>query len=254
MRTTLTSFLAALALATATTASATPVGPGAFGPLAVTESFEGHVPGANLSLGLGASLLHPGTASAFAFATGVTLTSPVPNPGFGAGGPFLHDFALGADVQNNWGATGVVNDAGDVPFGDAYLGAFTGAGTTAFELGFGSSMDRVGAFVTGVAGSSVTLEVYGLGGALLETRTVNAVPLAQWGVNFVGIEQLAGIGRVVFRGVDFGIDGLMFEASPVPVPEPGTLSAVALGLTGLLGIAMLGRRPAQRARVHTNPS
>lgn len=234
----------ALSLALAGTAAATPIGPGAFGPLAVVESFEGVATGSNVAIGLGASLLEPGVVSAHAFGTGVTLTSPIPNPGFDLAGPFLHDFARGADVQNNWGATGVVNDGGDVPFGDAYLGAFTGAGTVSFRFSFDAVMDRAGAYVTGVAGSTIRLDVYGAGGALLESRTLNAVPLAQWGTNFLGIENLAGIESLVFTGTDFGIDALTFEPSPVPVPEPGTLSAVALGLTGLLGIAILGNRPA----------
>jgi len=255
-----TRLLASLALALglwltlAGTASATPIGPGAFGALAVVESFEGVATGPNVVIGLGASLLEPGTVSAYAFPTGVSLTSPIPNPGYDLAGPFLHDFARGADVQNNWGANGTVNDAGDVPVGDAYLGAFAVSGTVSFAFGFDVAMDRVGAYVTGAGGSTIRLDVYGAGGALLESRTMGSVPVAQWGANFLGIENLAGIESVVFTGTDFGIDGLTFEASPVVVPEPGTLSAVALGLAGLLGIAMLGNRsPSQPARTPPAP-
>jgi hypothetical protein len=228
-------------------ASATPIGPGAFGALVQVESFEGQTPGPNIALGLGQSLLEPATTLPwFGFPTPVWLTSPTPNPGYDQGGAFIHDFALGNDVQNNWGGSRIVNDGGDVPFGDAYLGAFApGAGTTSFELTFGYVVDRVGAYVTGAVGTTVRMDVYDLGGALLESRTVNTVNLNQWQNNFLGIQNLAGIKSVVFTGADFGIDRLMFEPNPITVPEPGTLPALALGLVGLLGLAMLGRgRPA----------
>lgn len=242
--------LAALAAFTAPAASALPIGAGAFGALAVVESFEGQVPGANIALGLGASLLHPGTGSAFAFPSGVALTHPIPNPGYAAGGAFLHDFALGADVQNNWGGARVVNDAGDVPFGSAYLGAFApGPGTASIAFTFDALQLRVGAFVTGLTASTVRLDVYDDADALVESLVLGTVELPQWGANFLGIEHLGGIRRAVFSGVDFGIDGLTFEIGVVPVPEPGTLSALALGLAGLAGLAMIGSRtgPARAA-------
>jgi hypothetical protein len=58
------------------------------------------------------------------------------------------------------------------------------------------------------------------------------VPLDRWGWNFLGIERSEGIVRVVFRGHDFGIDGLSFEA-PIQVPEPRTAPLLALGLAAL---------------------
>lgn len=236
--------LAALALLGAPAASGLPIGAGAFGAGAVVESFEGQTPGANIALGLGASLLHPGTASAFAFPTGVALTDPIPNPGYASGGAFLHDFALGTDVQNNWGGARVVDEASDVPLGSAYLGAFApGPGTTSVSFTFGGPMERVGAYVTGVTASTVRLDVYDGADQLLESLVLGTVELPQWGANFLGIEQLAGIRRAVFSGVDFGLDGLTFEAGVVPVPEPGTLPALALGLAGLAGLAMIGSRP-----------
>jgi hypothetical protein len=234
---------AALSAAAPPRAAATPVGAGAFGPLASLESFEGLAPGANVALALGASLLEPGTAGAFAFASGVTLSAPVPNPGYGAAGPFVHDFALGADVQNAWGGARVVNDAGDVPFGSAYLGAFASAGTASVSFSFATAMLRVGASVTGVTAGTVRLDVYDAADALLESHVLGTVDLAGWGANFLGLEHAAGIRRAVFTGADFGLDGLAFEAAPIVVPEPATLPALALGLLGLLGIAMLGRRP-----------
>jgi hypothetical protein len=248
MRRPLTTWLPILALAAlaGAPALATPITPSAFQGGQSVESFEGLAVGPNVTIGLGQSLLQPGMVSAFTFASGVVLSSPIPNPGVFNEGAFVHDFALGADVQNGWGGARIVNDAGDVPFGTAYLGAFDpGAGTASVELSFATGMDRVGAYFSGATGTTLRLDVYGAGGALLESRTMNTVALAQWPTNFLGIENLAGIRRIVFTGRDFGIDGLTFEPSPIAVPEPGTLPAFALGLVGLLGLAVQGRRPAR---------
>ena len=105
-------------------------------------------------------------------------------------------------------------------------------------------MDRVGAFVTGQAGSTITMSVYDAGGVLLETVNASAVTLAGWATNFVGIQRPSQISRVTFSGSDFGIDSFRFENDPLLVPEPSTLNAVMLGLIGLWGIATLGRREA----------
>lgn len=226
----------------ATSAHALPIAPGAFGASQVIESFEGLVLGPNIRIGMGVSLLEPGTVSAFAFPSGVLLTGPVPNPGVLNQGAFVHDFARGADVTNNWGATGVVNDAGDVPFGAAYLGAFhPSTGTVSITLSFATPMDRVGAYVTGVAGSTITMRVYDAGGTLLETVSGGAVALAGWSSNFLGIQRPEQISRVVFTGRDFGLDGLTFENDALLVPEPATLHAMLLGLLGMTGLAALGR-------------
>jgi hypothetical protein len=234
----------ALVLGTPGLGSASPIAPGAFGATVTVESFEGLTPGANLELGLGLSLLEPGTVSAFDFGSGVRLTSPIPNPGFANGGAFIHDFALGTDVQNNWGGTRVINDAGDVPFGSAYLGAFhPSGGSVSIAFEFDVLQQRVGAYVTGLTGSNVQLSVYDASGTLLESLTLGTVDLALWPANFLGLEQLGGIRTAVFTGEDFGLDGLSFESGLVLVPEPDTLSALALGLAGLMGIARLGSRP-----------
>lgn len=252
MRRPLTTWLPILALAAlaGAPALATPITPSAFQGGQSVESFEGVAVGPNATIGLGQSLLQPGTVSAFTFASGVTLTSPVPNPGVFNEGAFVHDFARGADVTNNWGGNGVVDGASDVPFGTAYLGAFDpGAGTASIELTFPVLMGRVGAYFTGASATTLRLDVYGAGGGLLESRTMNTVAVGQWATSFLGIENPSGIGRIVFTGRDFGIDGLTFEQSPIAVPEPGTLHAFALGLVGLLGLAVQGRRPARiRAR------
>ena len=245
----LTSILALTALAAlaAAPASAISIGASAFGPTQVVESFEGLVAGPNITLGLGVSLLQPGATGAFAFASGVTLTSPVPNPGVFNAGAFIHDFSLGTDVTNNWGSNGSISDATYLPMGSAYMGAFAGSGNASITLTFATPQDRVGAYVTGVNGTSVTMRVYDASGTLLESVSAATVPVASWGSNFIGIERPNQIARVVFSAPDFGLDGLTFENDPLLVPEPSTLTSLMIGLCGLCGLAVIGRD--QRAPV-----
>lgn len=226
-------------------AGATPITPSAFGAFAVVESFEAVPLGANVRIGMGTSLLEPGTVSAYTFASGVQLTSPIPNPGVMNRGVFVHDLARASDVSNDWGATGVINDPTDVLFGDAYLGLFHPSGginTTSFTLTFAAPVDRVGAYVTGYAGTTIRMQAYDASGALLESGTRSAVTLANWGTNFIGFEHADQIARVVFTGTDFGVDALTFENDPLLVPEPSTLATVALGLAGLARMGARRRR------------
>jgi len=92
--------------------------------------------------------------------------------------------------------------------------------------------------VTGATGATLRIDVCDASGALLESSSIGTVGLPLWSSNFLGIENFGGIRRVVFSGTDFGIDGPTFEGSSVPIPEPGTFSALALGL---LGIAVFRR-------------
>jgi hypothetical protein len=246
--------LAALAALAAAPASAIPIGAAGFGAAKVVESFEGLTAGSNITIGLGASLLQPGTVSAFAFASGVVLTSPVPNPGVFNKGAFVHNFALATDVTNNWGSNGNVASAANVPLGSAYLGAFAASGNASFTLSFATPQDRVGAYVTGVNGTSVTMRVYNASGALLETVNAATVPVGSWGTNFIGIQRPDQISRVVFSAPDFGIDGLTFENDLALVPEPSTLTSLAMGLFGMWGLAVLGRGQRTAAPVPVKPS
>jgi hypothetical protein len=241
VRRTLALQLVAAALFAAGSASATPITPAAFTSFQVIESFEAVATGPNVNIGLGVSLLQPGIVSAYTFASGVTLTSPIPNPGVFNAGPFIHDFARGSDVQNTWGTTGTVNDPTDVPFGTAYLGAFTGSGTTSFTLVFATPQDRVGAYVEGASGSTITMRTYDGSGTLLDTIAGSPVTLSAWSGNFLGSQVANRISRVTFTGLDFGIDALTYEDNPLLVPEPSTATSVLLGLLGLWGLATVGR-------------
>jgi len=226
-------------------ASATSIGVGAFGASAIIESFEGVVVGLNVRQSPFANIVEPGLLGNYTFGSGITLSSPVPNPGTMSNGAFVHDFSLPAGASNGWGANGSVASATDVPFGTAYLGAFDnlhGATVpTSLALDFATDVLRAGAYVTGAAGATVRIDVYGSLGNLLESAQVATVPVSAWKTNFLGIESTSGIRRVVFSGVDFGIDGLAFESSGgiVPVSEPSTMVFM---LVGLIGLAAAGRR------------
>jgi hypothetical protein len=230
--------LAALGLALATPAASVPITPAAFSGSQSVESFEGIGVGPNVGASVFGNIVLPAISSNLSFASGVTLTSPVPNPGLFANGAFVHDLSLGGAV-NNWGSNGNVDDAGDVPdpFGapsSSYLGIFdsVGAGSVSLELSFGSDMLRVGAWVAGVGGSTIRLDAYDASGTLLESVVIAAPSVASWGNagSFLGLERAEGIRRVVFTGVDFGIDGLSSEPVPPVVPEPATLPLVSAGL------------------------
>jgi hypothetical protein len=202
------------------------------------ESFEGLVPGPDVGQQLGFDGVYlPGYNGSYTFAGGVTLIGP--NVDVFPGDAFVHDFRSGSPPPNDWGANGVVNGPEDVLIGTAYLAVFeAGTAEAAIELRFATPQARVGAFVTGDAGTTITLEVYGAGNVLLESTTVGAVPIDQWIDNFVGLERAEGIERVVFRGHDFGIDALMFDAGFLAIPEPRSALLLALSLAALA----LGRR------------
>jgi hypothetical protein len=122
-----------------------------------------------------------------------------------------------------------------------YLGVFDnlGAGGVVLDLSFALDVHQVGAWVAGMAGTTITLEVYDASNALLETLSIPAPSVAAWGTSFLGLERAEGIRRVVFRGSDFGIDGLTFDATPlVPLPEA---RVGALLLVGIAYVIWRGR-------------
>jgi PEP-CTERM motif len=219
-------------LGAAAPAAAVPISPWAFRAY-VVEGFEGLVPGPDVGQQPGFDGVYlPGYNGAYTFASGVTLIGP--NVDVFPGDAFVHDFSSGSPPPNDWGANGVVDGPEDVWAGDAYLAVFeAGTAEAGIDLRFAVPQLRVGAFVTGMAGTTVTLDVYGVGDVLLESYTVATVPLAQWHLNFLGIERTEGIVRVVFRGHDFGIDQLVFESQTQPVPEPATALLVGIGLAAL---------------------
>jgi len=232
MRTRHAILAAATSALVAAGAGAAPITPAAFTGAEVAENFEGIAAGPNVATSAFANIVLPGSVSAYTFASGVTLAGP--NPGLFANGAFLHD-AGAAGATNNWGANGSVSNAGQVPdpwglVSSTYLGAFDNlaVGNVMLDLYFATDMHRVGAWVAGMAATTITIETYDATNALLETLTINAPSVAAWGTSFLGLERSEGIRRVVFRGSDFGIDGLTFDATPLPEPRLGLLILAGL--------------------------
>ena len=232
---------AVLLLATAPVAMAIPVGIGAFGPGTTVESFEGLAAAIGPNLAVNSNYFEPGVTDPYTFASGVTLTDPIPNPGvFSAEGILIGDFAYAAYVTFGLTGNGFIGSAADVPFGSAYLGLNgTAAAVGPIEFTFASDMLRVGAYVTGTPGN-ITLTAYDQFGGLLESTSLATINVALWGNNFIGLENVAGIRSIEFSGADYAVlDGLSFEAA---VPEPSTLLLLGSGIIGLGGLGFVRRR------------
>ncbi len=237
--------IAALALLSssiaASPAAAISIGTGAFTGTQSVEHFEGIGVGPGVAASAFANIFLPGSGGNYTFASGITLSGP--NPGLFSNGAFLHNAAL-AGANNNWGANGSVGNAGQVP--DAwgtpsseYLGVFDnlGTGSALIDISFTQDMLRVGGFVAGAAGSTITIEAYDAVGSLLESMTIASPSVGAWASSFIGLERSEGIRRVVFRGSDFGLDALTFEAGAVTEPSIAMLASM-----GALGLWMMGGR------------
>jgi hypothetical protein len=214
-----------------------------FGSGAIVESFEGLSPGLNLTLqGNDVGLLNPGVIEPFTFESGVTLTGSVI-------GVLIGDWSIGR-AYFGLGENGFVDSAADVPDGSAYLAINFGS---VVEFTFPSDILRVGGLVTSSAlnagdlGSPINLSAFDEFGTLLETVTIPNVNVSDWGSNFLGLENAAGIRRVTFSptptnvGSYLVLDRLTFEpiSSPsIAVPEPtsglGVLVCAVLGASSML--------------------
>ena len=186
-------------LVPAFSAEAIPIGAGAFGGGAAVESFEGLAPGPNIPLYGSTGFLEPGVVGPFGFASGATLTSPIPNPGF-VGGVLIGDWSIGS-AGFGLAGNGFIGSAADVPFGSAYLALNDYAASGPIEFTFSTDMLRVGGYVTGAFGD-ITMSTFDSSAVLLETVSIGSVDVSSWGSNFIGLENVAGIRSVTFsRGL-----------------------------------------------------
>lgn len=227
---------ACLALSTTGAAQAFQINSSAFGSGAVVESFEGLSVGPNLDNPFGGYLV-PGVNSPFTFASGVTLTGPIPS---NLNNVIVGDFSLGG-ADFGLGGNGSIGSAGDVPDGIAYLGINSDSNRNSIEFTFASDILRVGGFVTGAtysgspANNIITLSAFDALNNLLETVSVSGVDVSNWGANFLGLENSGGIRKITINGDFTVLDKLTFEAGATQaVPEPASvLGLLALGALGM---------------------
>lgn len=196
--------------------------PGDFGPDAIFESFEGLSAGYNISSG-GWGWLEPGVIEPFTFASGATLTEPIPNPGLNDG-VVIGDWSISLAICL-LGDNGRVERESDVPFGSAYLvlyGSHDGGGP--IELTFSTDMTRVGGYFTSHPGM-ITLTAFDASHNLLDTVSIASVNVYQWDMNFLGIQDVGPIRSIQLNGDLVVLDGLTAQE----IPEPATLLLFALG-------------------------
>ena len=255
MRTRFIGLTLLVSFSAASASLAVSIAPSAFTGAQAVENFESITAGVNVGASAYANIVLPGTTGDYTFASGITLRGP--NPGLFAAGAFVHDAAL-AGASNNWGTNGSVNNGAQVPdpwgsSSTAYLGAFSNTGSAIIDIAFTSDMSRAGAWVAGAAGSTITVEAYDASNQLLESLTIASPSVAAWGTSFIGLARSEGIRRLVFRGADFGLDGLTFEAAS-SVAEPSVASLSAAGLLGLWLIGNRGSRLAVLRRITLVPA
>jgi hypothetical protein len=105
----------------------------------------------------------------------------------------------------------------EVPHGTAYLAS--NHESQSVDFGFSTPVTKIGAFVTGTAGSSIQLQIFDSSGTLLETASQSSVVAQQWGSNFLGIAHSTGISKARWTGSFLTLDKLLFEGGTItPLP------------------------------------
>jgi hypothetical protein len=200
---------------------------------AFVESFEGLSEGVNIvrlsqsgpgPMSMSTPMLIPwyqlGTQEPLAFVSGVTMLIPYDKDDT-TDAALVGDFALGPAFTTMLESTGrkplseSVDSESDVPDGRAYMTLNGVSDPYGVVFAFGADMFRVGACVTSDSSSPgwITLVAYDANGAEIESHQIDAVDIADWGTNFLGVEA-EGIRKVAFLGDYVLLDKLMFEAKP----------------------------------------
>ena len=191
--------------------------------ISVVESFEGLVASANNPKSPGLGEFSPGAVSPFTFSSGLTLTTPIPNPGEGNNGVVIGDWSQGS-ANLGLGTNGSITSASHIPGGTAYLFVDSVASSSGpVGLTFPRDVGAIGAYATGNGGSSVTLKAFDAGGNLLETITIAAQARTLWTAKdptaFIGLKQ-PNIRRVEFSGDFLTLD--LIQTRPLDPSLLGT--------------------------------
>jgi hypothetical protein len=151
------------------------VGIGAFTGTAVTEGFENVTNTTNSPQTEGYFAI--GALSTYTFASGLQLTSPIPNPelpGAGGGGPLVGNFTDGSAAFGT-------NDGGDAAaalFGNAYFGEDGHATTWTFTLPSPAAV--IGGYF---AGGAFSISVFN---SSIPCSKQNRFPMFRWRIGRTG--------------------------------------------------------------------
>ncbi len=205
------------------------IGPGDFGPGAVMESFEGlPVPESGFAY----------LPFGYGFPSGVVFAGP--DSAGQADETRIGDFLAGdASVPLLWPPP--LSSASQVPFGSAFVVSGGDSWDGLMTFTFPPGTFRAGAYISG-GNDLVNVWVSDgwdmpVGAGSIST----GLGIDNWADNFIGFESATGIHTMWMEGISLTmvagprhllVDGVTFE-----VPEPATLSLLALG-----GLAMLRRR------------
>jgi len=230
-----------------------------FTPGYQVESFEGIIPGgSNTGSVTNENYFAMGTTGPYTFASGVTLTVPIPAFGWGNfnyGGPYIHDFAIQSSNspynEDYFGSNGDLDNKSQMPagFGTAYIGVYR-TDNTNFTFTFPTEVVRAGFYLTGYPCDSTyhyTLEALDAAGNVLVSYAVKSAPVADWASNFVGIQLLSG-----FRSLDIVGSGQQWTANNAaldmltfqPIPLPPSALLLGSGILGLVGLRWRRKGPA----------
>ncbi|MCB1495092.1 MAG: hypothetical protein KDJ86_04845 [Bauldia sp.] len=149
----------------------------------------------------------PGYLDEYTFASGLKLLGPIPNRE--NGGVWTGDFSQG--TADDWfNDTDDILNAGDVPDGNAYIGAYDDHGFILFGLG---AAYTVSALVTGYDGAPNALVAYDENQKLITGASIKSVAVDDWGHNIIQVTSKKPIAYVVFAGDYIVVDRLQFDTS-----------------------------------------
>ena len=175
-----------------------------------TESFEGVTTTPNSPNYFGDEFWHqPGYLSTYTFASGLRLLAPIPNNDTD-NGVWTGDFNQG-DYGVWFPAGDDIDNAGVVPDGSAYIGAYQDQHAMAF--GFDTKVYKVGAYVTGYNFAQNALVAYDSNGKVITGASIKSVAVDDWGTNYIQVISNKPIDKVVFTGDFIVIDELKFDTS-----------------------------------------
>ena len=232
----------------AATADLVQVGLADFGPNTVRESFEEAPDYTNASEDTDNQtypngLVIPGKNSAYTFMqSGVQLTAPIPNTRGTGNQPHQGITIVRAEEGHGFSSYGSVNKASQLPDGDHYL------------LEWGSSLTPFSPFVLTLPGDGATkvggywilygtspgndklqVDAYGIADQYLGSILIPAPYVADWKSSFVGFKTSDGsyiksIAINYWTGTSNarypGVDMLMFDVAPEPIPGDANLDGV----------------------------